>query len=179
MKLVSKLGIFVILTALAVVAAGIYGALHNQVSFAIGPDYFQNLKFAQFGVPPDRHDAIGAAIVGWRASWWAGLALGVPSFLLGLAAIPEPYRYWRAGLHAIAAVLVFMALCGLIALLMGLLVGPDREVHILAYRLPIADTVGYTRAALLHNAAYICGALSLLVALRVVWRNRGGRLMRR
>ncbi|MGF7239887.1 hypothetical protein ABIC11_000292 [Pseudomonas oryzihabitans] len=30
--------------------AALYGALHDQLSYGLGPDYFDCLKFSQFGL---------------------------------------------------------------------------------------------------------------------------------
>src|SRR5438105_15227373 len=68
--------------------AGCYGALHDQVTYSISPEYFTRLKFSQFhyanfGLPP----RIFVAEIGFLASWWVGLFAGwfiariaVPSF---------------------------------------------------------------------------------------------------
>ena len=72
---------------LALIAlAALYGALHDQVSYGLGPDYFTCLKFPQFGLldtalaPHWR-----AARVGLQAGAVAGLPLGaLGCALLGL-----------------------------------------------------------------------------------------------
>jgi hypothetical protein len=52
-----------VLYALALVVAGCYGALHNQISYTVAPTYFHGHKFVQFGIPPEYHNRIGAALV--------------------------------------------------------------------------------------------------------------------
>ena len=44
-----KLGIFIISIFIAVLLAGIYGMLHDQVTYSISPEYFTVFKFEQFG----------------------------------------------------------------------------------------------------------------------------------
>jgi len=59
-----KLPILVLLLALAAVSAALFGALHNQLSYTVGPSYFTELKFEQFAIPPDTSPRVGAALVG-------------------------------------------------------------------------------------------------------------------
>ena len=58
--------------------AGGYGAVHNHISYTVSPDYFHAFKFHQFGIPPELRGRVGASIVGWHASWWMGLFVGIP-----------------------------------------------------------------------------------------------------
>ena len=96
--------------------AALYGALHDQVSYGLGPDYFTCLKFPQFGLldtalaPPWR-----AARVGLQAGAVAGLPLGLA--LLWLArGRPAGDRYlWRGS----AAVLLGALGCVLLGLGLG------------------------------------------------------------
>ncbi len=64
--------------------SGLYGMLHNQISYTVAPEYFHAFKFDQFAIPNGLHNRIGASIVGWQASWWMGLIIGVPILLVGL-----------------------------------------------------------------------------------------------
>jgi len=64
--------------------AGLYGALHNQISYTVSPDYVHAFKFQQFDISENLQGRVGASIVGWYASWWMGLLIGVPVLLVGL-----------------------------------------------------------------------------------------------
>lgn len=68
----------------ACLIAGTYGALHNQVSYTVSPDYFHAFKFRQFAVPAAHRDRWGAALAGWAASWWMGVLIGVPIIAPGV-----------------------------------------------------------------------------------------------
>ena len=46
-----KLVTIPILFVLACLFAGIYGALHNQISYSVAPEYFTQFKFIQFQIP--------------------------------------------------------------------------------------------------------------------------------
>jgi hypothetical protein len=69
--------------------AAVYGAVHDQISFSIAPEYFTRLKFRQFawadlGLPP----RLFATEVGVLATWWVGLVGGWLLARAGLAELP-------------------------------------------------------------------------------------------
>ncbi len=80
----TKLALFPVLLAAGCVIAGLYGAVHDQISYTVSPDYFHAFKFLQFNVPVHLHNRVGAALVGWHATWWMGVFIGVPVLLIGL-----------------------------------------------------------------------------------------------
>jgi len=150
---------------LALIAlAALYGALHDQVSYGLGPDYFTCLKFPQFGLldtalaPPWR-----AARVGLQAGAVAGLPLGLA--LLWLArGRPAGDRYlWRGS----AAVLLGALGCVLLGLGLGWLALELGSV----LRVPacVQDRRGFLLAAWMHDGSYLGALLGLLV---FAWRNR-------
>jgi hypothetical protein len=111
----AKLALFPVLLAAACIVAGVYGALHNQISYSVSPDYFFALKFHQFAIPGDLRNRTGASIVGWYASWWMGLIIGVPVLLIGLI-LPDWKTYLTHGLVAFAVVASTALVVGLGAL---------------------------------------------------------------
>src|SRR5262245_2708964 len=72
-RLPAMLGI----TLLGAAVGGVYGALHDQLSYTISPEYFTKLKFAQFAYAdfgwPHR---VLAAEVGFLATAGVGLIAG-------------------------------------------------------------------------------------------------------
>ena len=57
--------------------AGLYGIVHDQVTFTLSADYFYRLKFVQFrfadfGLPV----RVFVGIIGFLATWWVGLIAG-------------------------------------------------------------------------------------------------------
>ncbi|MEM1272856.1 MAG: hypothetical protein AAGF88_03510 [Pseudomonadota bacterium] len=158
----SKIVIFPLLLLLAALAAALFGALHNQLSFTVGPDYFYVIKFPQFGIEnmPDR---LAAAWVGVQASWWMGLFVGAPAFLFGLMTIARSNTYFAAGLGAIFLVVILT----LGFAIMGLLAGMLFADHPLMDRFAVPDTgnrIEILRAALMHNASYLGGAVGAVAA---------------
>lgn len=81
-----KFGVFTSFIFVAILIGGIYGILHDQLTYSISPEYFTKFKYRQFGFKPEwfgGHRATVAAI-GFLATWWAGLFIGISLGLLAL-----------------------------------------------------------------------------------------------
>jgi len=111
-----KAVLFPMLLAVACVVAGLDGALHDQISYSVAPEYFHAFKFRQFDLPESLHNRLGAAVVGWRASWWMGFLVGVPVLLVGYI-LPDGRTYLARSLVAFAVVAATALAVGLGALL--------------------------------------------------------------
>src|SRR5438046_38428 len=99
--------------------AGPYGAVHDQISFSLSPEYFTKMKFLQFswadfGWPP----RVFASEVGFLATWWVGLFGGWFVARAGLDEMPQPPRR-RTLLRAFAIVFTVAPLSGLTGALIG------------------------------------------------------------
>ena len=164
--------IFLFLVGLAALTAAIFGALHNQLSYTVGPSYFTDFKFRQFDISSDLPDRIGAAWVGVQASWWMGILVGLPAFLIGLFIVPQRQTYLAAGIGAIGLVLTFTLFAALAGLIGGLVA--DRTGLLDPYlQLPEhLDRSEFLRAGFMHNASYLGAALGGLIAIWPMFRAR-------
>lgn len=176
----AKFVLLPVLLAAGCLIAGLYGALHNQISYTVAPEYFHAFKFPQFGIPPGLHNRLGAAIVGWHASWWMGAIIGVPVLLAGLA-MPDARSYFTRSLIAFAVVAATALAVGLGAL-------ADASATITASNLPdfwypegVTDRAAFARAGTMHNFSYLGGYLGIitgplyLVVERIRLARRGQR----
>lgn len=163
----SKFLVFIILVFFAIILAGFYGALHNQISYTVSPEYFTKFKFRQFGLVdlpfPDR---IRASMVGFLASWWMGIPIGL--LVGGVGFIHQGYRrMFNISLCAFAVVVSFTLLFGLGDLLYGYF--ETSSINPADYQnwyIP-ADVVDLRRflcAGYMHNASYLGGVLAILAA---------------
>ena len=66
------------------IIAGCYGVIHDQITYTISNEYFTKYKFDQFGVGPAVPYRLGVSYVGWMATWWMGIPLGIILGLIGL-----------------------------------------------------------------------------------------------
>jgi hypothetical protein len=181
-----KLALFPILLVAGCIVAGTYGALHDQISYTVSPDYFHALKFQQFDIPVERHNRIGAAIVGWRASWWMGVLIGVPVLLIGLV-----HAGWKAylshSLIAFAVVALTSFAVGMWALVDATHNITEESVSRSSFPGGVSDKVAFARVGNMHNFSYFGGfvgivtaSLYLIVARLVplIWRWKANRLRR-
>jgi len=162
----AKVALFPVLLVAACLTAGLYGAVHNQISYTVSPDYFHAFKFHQFGIPKDLQGRIGAAIVGWHASWWMGLFIGVPVLLFGMI-LPGWKLYLNRCLVAFVVVTGTTLLVGLAALAVACLTISEASLPEYWYPAGVADKVAFARAGTMHNFSYLGG----LVGIFTGWVN--------
>src|SRR5438105_15809064 len=83
-----KFAVYLLNVLLAVLGAGLYGVVHNQISYTVAPEYFTKFKFRQFGfVATPLPERVRASMVGFLASWWMGIPIGL---LVGAAGFIHP-----------------------------------------------------------------------------------------
>jgi hypothetical protein len=151
-----KLALFPVLLIAACLIAGLYGALHNQISYTVSPDYFHGYKFDQFGIPESLHGRIGASIVGWHASWWMGLFIGLPLLIVGFI-LPGWRSYLRGCLFAFAVAAVTALVVGLGALVYATLTISEGSLpHGYPY------SVAFARAGTMHDFSYLGGFVGII-----------------
>jgi len=165
-----KLLLMPLLLALGCLVAGLYGACHNQISYTVSPEYFTQFKFEQFGLGSEFPPRLGAAIVGWQASWWMGIVIGVVLLPAGLV-IRGPWNYFRSMLATFVVVAMTTLLIGLAALSIAfVLIDPDRVGEISRYGNQISDGAAFLRAGAMHNFSYAGGLLGVITGLAaIVW----------
>jgi hypothetical protein len=156
-----KVALFPVLLFAACLTAGLYGALHNQISYTVSPDYFHAFKFHQFGIPEALRGRVGASIVGWHASWWMGLLIGVPVLLVGLI-LPGWEVYLRRCLIAFAVVAVTALVVGLGALVYACVTFSEAAEPGDWFPAGVADRVAFARAGTMHNFSYLGGFLGIV-----------------
>src|SRR5262245_37428369 len=89
----------------AIVAGG-YGILHDQITYAISPEYFTKLKFEQFHCANfGFSERVFVGVIGFLATWWVGF---VGAWFLARRLIPgqprsQAYRQISAGFVCIFA----------------------------------------------------------------------------
>lgn len=168
---------------LAVVTAGLFGALHDQISYTVAPEYFTRFKFIQFDLLDERvPERLRAAEVGFLASWWMGVPIGL---LTGLTNFVQrnPRDMRRALLWSLPLIVGFTLVFALGGLGYGFV--QTRDVALAEYAnwfIPqnLAQPRNYVCVGYMHNAAYLGGALAIPVAwlFHLGFRLRGRRAFR-
>jgi len=162
-----KFCVLVLFIPSAIMVAGVYGGLHNQISYTVSPEYFTKFKFQRFGLADDpRSERVKASIVGYHAAKNMGLPIGL---LVGAAGLMHRgyRRMLQITLWSLAIVVGFTLLFGLCGLLYGY--WQTRSIDLAEYRgwfIPndVVDLRRFLCAGYMHNSAYLGGAISILVA---------------
>lgn len=82
----NKFRSFIFLVIGATFLAGLYGVIHNQITFTISNEYFTKYKYGHFGFEPNWFGGHRptVAIIGFLSSWWMGFYIGIILSLTGL-----------------------------------------------------------------------------------------------
>lgn len=156
---------------LSVVAAIVFGIVHDQVTARVCIEYFTIGHPPVFATESPTLLGLGWGIV---ATWWVGLLLGAP---LALAAIrgPRPRRSARSLIRPIAVLLAGMGVMSLIAGVIGFAVGSSGWVVLvepLASRVPSDRHVVFIADLWAHSASYLSGFVGGIILINGVWRSR-------
>ena len=158
-----KILLFPILLVAACLVSGSYGALHNQISYTVSPDYFHAFKFDQFRLPDALHNRLGASLVGWHASWWMGFLIGVPVLIVALI-LPGWRLYASRCLISFAVVASTALLVGLGALAYASFTFGETPPDWFWYPSAAIDRSAFARAGFMHDFSYLGGFLGIFTA---------------
>ena len=144
-----------------------FGAIHDQISYSVSNEYFTKFKFIQFHLlDADVPERIRAAEVGFLASWWMGIPLGI---LCGLAGFiqRDPVLMRRALIWSLPVITTFTLAIALTGLAYGW--HQTEMIDPASYRgwfVPpdVAELRRFLCVGYMHNAAYLGGALSIPAA---------------
>jgi hypothetical protein len=167
MSLIKKIGILFLFIPAAALVAGLFGMIHDQISYSVSNEYFTKFKFVQFRLlDPNVPARIRAAEVGFLASWWMGIPLGV---LCGAAGLIQrsPRLMWRALFWSLLIIVAFTLTVALAGLAFGWM--RTQTIDLANYRgwvIPanVNDLRRFLCVGYMHDAAYLGGALSIPVA---------------
>src|SRR5208283_2263623 len=105
--------------------AGLYGVVHDQITYSISPEYFTRLKFFQFhyadvGLPPRYF----VAEIGFLATWWVGFVAG---WFLARVTVPSLPRSaaFRYSLRGFLVIFTGALVASILGYIFGKLHGPD------------------------------------------------------
>ncbi len=157
-----------LLILFGILAASVYGALHDQISFTVSPEYFTRFKFEQFHmIPRVGAQRVGAAMVGVLATWWMGLIIGL---ILALVALiqRDASTMFKSTLQSYGLVVVVALVTGLVGLTYGI-------IHL--SRLPLSEfkdwyipdnlqnAGAYISVGSMHNFSYLGGVIGMFVGV--------------
>jgi hypothetical protein len=155
------------------VLAGLYGIVHDQLTYSISPEYFTRLKFPQFhhadfGLPA----RVLVAEIGFLATWWVGFIAG-----WFMARITVPTFSRAAAIRHTACGFLIVLACAfgaeIVCYVLGLFHGSDYSTwQSMASTLGIVDLPSFVRVAYIHNAGYLGCLIGLILAIIYVRKQK-------
>ncbi|MDF4220989.1 hypothetical protein PXC01_05270 [Maribacter sp. M208] len=179
MRKLLSLFLFIFLTVLL---AGLYGIIHNQVTFSISSEYYTHFKFIQNDLPEyfTQPARLGASIIGWNSTWWIGLIIG---FILGLLWIWNDILTTKDKFKALLTVCITAIMFGFIGFLIAYFQWqPKRYYEVI--NLPnygkinddslqiMTSPYAFLRAETIHNFSYLGGLIGLLIGVFQLWKRK-------
>lgn len=161
-----KYMVLLLFIALGPVIGGLYGILHDQLTYTISPEYYFKFKFYQFGLFEEgRRDIvpfprIQVAFVGFLATWWLGMPICLILALVGLFHTDHK-QMLRTTTRAIFVTIGIAFFTGLIGLVVGKLYMVNRPVN---WWFPedLIDKKNFIAVGTMHNFSYLGGLIGLV-----------------
>lgn len=168
-----KFSIFLGFTFFTTLLAGVYGAIHDQLTYSISSEYFTKFKYEQFGFEPvwfGGHRPT-VAVIGFLATWWVGLFIGVVFGLLGLVAVSKTTLI-RTLLRAVRLAFGATIAAGVAGYFYGRFFLAKTGV---TWYLPdnLQQPADFITVGSIHNFGYCGGILGLLGGVVYILRHRG------
>ena len=155
-----------LITGISPFIGGLYGIIHDQLTYTISPEYYTKFKFYQFGLIDNGNEAIfpnpriEVSAVGFLATWWMGLLIG---FILGLVGLihTDSKAMFQITMKATLLTIAITFLTGLIGLGYGIFYLQNTDVN---WFLPknLIDKPHFISVGSMHNFSYLGGVIGLI-----------------
>jgi len=153
--------------------AGLYGVIHDQVTFTISNEYFTKLKYKQFHyLQFDGNDRLKISAIGFFATFWVGFFFG---WLLSRWYLPYcslsvgRKKIFKSSLIVLLTSALFAVVGSVFALFRDST--SDYSNWICVFNTyDIESTQNFVHVAYIHNASYLGALVGLLIVLVCVKR---------
>jgi hypothetical protein len=162
---------YIAIIALSVVAAVVYGIVHDQVTARICIEYFTIGHPPVYGIESPTELGLYWGVV---ATWWAGLLIGIP-LAISARAGTRPPRSVGSLFQPMLALLLAMVGLALVAGVMGWILAKSGAVFLvgpIAQAVPRDRHVAFLTDLWTHIASYAGGFIGGVWMCIRVWRSR-------
>lgn len=152
---------------LGALIAGLYGVVHDQITYSIGPEYFTNFKFKQFHwADLQLGNRTFVSCIGFLATWWVGL---IGAWVLSRKLLPNQPRKAACkkivmGFGVVLATAFLFGVGGFVFELLTGLQADHANWNWAFAEYKITDKRAFVRVAYIHNAGYLGVLVGLIVA---------------
>jgi len=164
---------FLLIIIIAPIIGGLYGIIHDQFTYTLSHEYFTKFKFYQFELMETGNEAIfpnprlQVAIIGWRATWWMGIPIGLILGFEGFGNI-DAKSMLKITIKSLFLNVLVVFIIGLIGLAYGYLVLSKQPLsYFESWYIPtnVNNPRTFINVSAMHNFSYIGGILGLIVAI--------------
>ncbi|MEH0152966.1 hypothetical protein V6R21_03695 [Limibacter armeniacum] len=175
----NKLIAIILILVIGPILGGVYGILHDQITYSISEEYYTKFKFIQFGLEnwglgqnigsgknPEiqlENPRFGVTIIGILATWWVGLIIGVFLGLVGFIH-KNGNEMFKVTLKAIMVTMGVALITGFIGLLYGQFFLDEVPPY---WFLPdhTNDRKSFIAIGSMHNFSYLGGLIGLIAGV--------------
>ncbi|MFT3912216.1 MAG: hypothetical protein QM737_22505 [Ferruginibacter sp.] len=164
-----KFLVFIATIIISIILAGLFGIIHDEITYTISNEYFTKFKFHQFGLAntddkgilPNPRQAV--AIVGVLATTWVGAIIGLALGITGMAFMDHK-KMFKAMLAALLLTFKITVLTAFIGFFYGKFYLASTKVH---WWLPddLVDRNNFITVGCIHSASYLGGLTGLVFSL--------------
>ncbi len=168
-----KLLVFLLIIVIAPILGGLYGIAHDQFTYTISHEYFTKFKFYQFDLMTTGNEAIfpnprtQVAIIGWRATWWMGIPIGLILGFEGFGNI-NAKSMLKITIKSLFLNIFVVLIIGLLGLAYGYIYLSKQPLSDFeSWYIPtnVKDIRTFINVSAMHNFSYVGGVLGLIVAI--------------
>lgn len=177
----NKTLVFFLILFISPLIAGVYGIIHNQLTYSISSEFFTKFMFYRFGLDEyfNESQRLGVSIVGFLSSWWVGLPIGIILGLVGWI-FENGKVMFKNTLKAIALTIFITLLTPFISVTYEFLPDWLDSVSYEQYyfetpsdvpeNVVIQEKFLFYLVGLIHNYSYLGGLIGLIIGIAyLIW----------
>lgn len=167
-----KYGILTQTIFFSIILAGLFGIIHDQVTFSICPEYFTKFKYRQFNFKAEDFgsDRLTVAAIGFLATWWVGMFIGI---VLGFTSLllKDSNMMKSVVIKSLQIIFLITILFSFLGFIYGRYYLTQKGVD---WWLPgdLNDLKGFITVGSIHNFSYIGGIIGLMAGIGFILLKR-------
>lgn len=155
---------FFLIILSSIFIAGLYGILHDQITYSISNEYYTLFKFEQFGINNWNltNERLKVGIIGFLATWWVGFILGIIYGIISL--FQDSKKTLKTTLNSIFLNIGVTFIFGILGYIYGFLF---LNVENINWYIPeqTENIQCFINVGSIHNFGYIGGLVGLIFGI--------------